>query len=472
MRLPIQTRLFYSHFFAVVLVSGSIGTFFYRSAVESLFGSLQARLKYSAGLLSRSVDASALVGIRAAADTAQPAYSEHLRLLRDFQAANQDIAFVYIMRRDGASIFFVIDSDTSPKQAMPGQPYTTATPQLLEGFEHASVDDEIARDAWGFFLSGYAPLKNGQGEYLIGIDMRADEVHRKFQAIRAAGIISLAFSVVLAYLFSKLLAARIVKPVKLLAARTTEIAAGVLGGRVDVVSRDELGDLAGAFNSMSAALELSQATTEQAMADLERANATLEERVAQRTASLAELNDQLTVEVQQRERIQEALARAATTDYLTGLLNRPAMLVMLEKETERAKRHHQVSCVLLADLDGFKVVNDTLGHGVGDQVLTAVAHRMCATVRAQDVVARWGGDELLILLPSTSPAGARLAAEKLRTTFESTSVVVDSHETRLTLSVGVSVIDGSLPIREVIHRADTALYQAKANGRNCTVMAE
>jgi diguanylate cyclase (GGDEF)-like protein len=471
MRLPIQRRLFYSHFFAVVLVSGSIGTFFYTSAVDSLFGSLQARLKYSASLLSRSVDATALAGLRTGADTGQPAYIEHLQLLRDFQAANQDIAFVYIMRRDGEKISFVVDSDTSEKQALPGEPYTEATPQLIEGFERAAADAEIAHDAWGYFLSGFAPLKSGQGQYLIGLDMRADEVHRKFQAVRAAGIASLVLSVVLAYLFSKLLAARIVRPVKLLATRATEIAAGVLGGRVEVASRDELGDLAGAFNSMSAALDLSQATTEQAMVDLERANVTLEERVAQRTASLAELNDQLTVEVQERERVQEALAKAATTDYLTGLLNRPAMLVMLEKEMERTRRHHQVSCVLLADLDGFKLVNDALGHDVGDQVLTAVAHRMCVTVRAQDVVARWGGDELLILLPSTSPEGARLAAEKLRTTFESTFLVVDSHQTRLTLSVGVSVIDGALSIREVIHRADTALYQAKANGRNCVVMA-
>ncbi|HPC83266.1 MAG TPA: diguanylate cyclase [Thermoanaerobaculaceae bacterium] len=471
MRLPLQRRLFFSHFLAVVLVSGSIGTLFYRSAVDSLFGSLQSRLQHSAALLARSLDAAALEGIRTPADTALVAYQEHLQKLRDFQAANQDIAFIYIMRRDGDAISFVVDSDASPRQALPGQPYTSPTPWMLEGFDHMSVDQKISRDEWGAFLSGFAPLRNGKGRILIGIDMRADEVQRKFRTIHTAGAVSLAFSVLLAYLFSLWLAHRIVEPLRLLSHRASDIAAGRLGGQVEVPARDEVGDLAKAFNTMSGALEASQAENERVMEELEHSRATLEQRVAERTQSLADANARLTAEIRERERIQEQLSRAATTDYLTGLLNRPAMLVMLVKEIERARRHGQVSALLLCDLDGFKEVNDESGHEVGDQVLIAVARRLQAAVRAQDVIARWGGDEMLILLPGTSAAGAREVAEKLRAAFAGEPIRVAGREVAVTLSLGGTVIDGSLPMREVIHRADVACYQAKSAGRNRAVLA-
>lgn len=471
MRLPIQRRLFFTHFIAVVLVSGSIGTFFYRSAVDSLFNSLQSRLQHSAALLARSIDAADLEAIRTPTDTTLVTYQEHLRLLRDFQAANQDIAFIYIMRRAGETVSFVIDSDTSSKQALPGHPYTTPTPWLLEGFERMSVDQEISQDEWGWFLSGFAPIRNGHGRFLIGLDMRADEVQRKFRAIRTAGIASLLLSVVLAYLFSLWLARRIVRPLRLLAHRASEIAAGRLGGQVESSARDELGDLARAFNTMSAALEVSQTENERVMGELADAKSTLEERVLERTQSLADANERLSAEIRERERIQEQLSRAATTDYLTGLLNRPAMLVMLVKEIERAKRHGQVSSLLLCDLDSFKEVNDESGHEVGDQVLIAVARRLQGAVRAQDVVARWGGDEMLILLPATSAEGAREVAEKLRASFAGEPIRAAAREISLTLSLGGTVIDGSLSMREVIHRADTACYQAKSAGRNRAVIS-
>ncbi|MFH1177047.1 MAG: HAMP domain-containing protein, partial [Acidobacteriota bacterium] len=251
MRLPIQSKLFYSHFVAVVLVSGSIGTLFYKSAVDTLFGSLQARLKYSAALLSRTLDATDLADITSAADMALPSYQRHLHLLRDFQSSNQDLAFIYIMRKEGEKIFFVIDSDPTERQAKPGQEYTEDIPRLKEGFHSISADEEVTSDQWGYFLSGYAPLKNGAGAYLVGIDMRADEVQRKFKAIRLAGLISLLLSLVLAYFFSAFLAARITRPIKAFMTRSREIADGQLTGQVAVRTGDELDDLARGFNTMS-----------------------------------------------------------------------------------------------------------------------------------------------------------------------------------------------------------------------------
>ena len=127
--------------------------------------------------------------------------------------------------------------------------------------------------------------------------------------------------------------------------------------------------------------------------------------------------------------------------------------------------------LVFLDLDRFKEVNDESGHEVGDQVLIAVARRLQGAVRAQDVVARWGGDEMLILLPATSAEGAREVAEKLRASFAGEPIRAAAREISLTLSLGGTVIDGSLSMREVIHRADTACYQAKAAGRNRAVIS-
>ncbi len=113
MRFTIQRKLFYSHFFAVILVSGSIGTFFYRSAVDSLFVNLQSRLRNSAALISRSIDANDLKGINTPSDVTDESYQKYLNLLREYKEANEDIAFIYLMRRQDDKVVFVIDSDSS-----------------------------------------------------------------------------------------------------------------------------------------------------------------------------------------------------------------------------------------------------------------------------------------------------------------------------------------------------------------------
>ncbi len=121
MRLSISTRLFYSHFLVVLLVSGAIGSYFYITALDSLLYSIQARLKNSAALLSPSLDATSLDAIRGPEDSVQPAYQRMLRTLRDHASSNADIAFIYIMRRENGRVSFVVDSDDSPQQAVPGK---------------------------------------------------------------------------------------------------------------------------------------------------------------------------------------------------------------------------------------------------------------------------------------------------------------------------------------------------------------
>jgi diguanylate cyclase (GGDEF)-like protein len=471
MRLSISTRLFYSHFLVVLLVSGAIGSYFYITALDSLLYSIQARLKNSAALLSPSLDATSLDAIRGPEDSVQPAYQRMLRTLRDHASSNADIAFIYIMRRENGRVSFVVDSDDSPQQAVPGKTYQDVTASLLEGFRQPSADEKVVSDEWGDFLSGYAPLKTDQGEYLVGIDMRADVVSQQMRDLRLAGLVSLLLSIVLAVVFSRLLAQHFHKPIPLLIAHCREIAEGTLGKQLSLRTHDdELDQLIMAFNDMSQRLDDSRAHLEQVSHALQESRDQLEVRVIARTAELEQLNRQLRLEVQERQRVQKALLDAARTDSLTGLLNRRAMLELLEYEANRTRRQHLSFCVVLIDIDHFKRINDNNGHDVGDRVLVHMGELLRDAVRAQDAVARWGGEEMLLLLPATHPEGARQVAEKIRAEVEAFSLFIHNQEIKVTLSLGVSEFTGAGSIDDCIKRADVALYQAKSSGRNAVAL--
>ena len=344
-------------------------------------------------------------------------------------------------------------------------------PRLLEGFERPAADDEIARDRWGFFLSGYAPLKNGAGRYLVGIDMRADQVQAKFQSIRLAGLVSLLASVLFAALFSQWLAARITRPLSRVIERTAEIARGELSGEVRVATRDELESLAQAVNRMAADLLDSQRRREQAIAELADANATLESRIDERTREITEVNSTLRAEIEERKLVESRLERAATVDFLTGLLNRAAMLRLLDQELERMRRTTAPFALVLADLDFFKPINDRFGHGAGDETLLRVAAILRGALRGQDALCRWGGDELMFFLPETTLAGAAEVAEKARRRLAEEILPVEGLQIQVTLSLGVAEARLDEPVRDLIHRADAALYRAKLEGRNRVSLA-
>ena len=472
MRFTIQKKLFYSHFLAVVLVSGSIGTYFYHSATSTLFKQLQNRLMNSAALISQALDANEIEGIRERKDVSLPVYQNYLKKLREFQKSNKDIAFIYIMHKQGEEIVFVIDSDISDAQAHPGKLYDVEVPTMKQGFETLTADNKITCDEWGCFLSGYAPLKNGEGRYLLGIDMRADEVQQKFRTIRIAGIVSLILSFILAYIFSKILAARITRPIKFFVKKSSDIAEGIFPEEINVDTRDELSDLANAFNTMSSRLSQSHEHTQQAMVELQEARNSLESRVVERTARLAEVNEQLRQEIEERKRAETALETAATTDYLTGMINRRAMITLLEQEFKRITRSGECSSIILIDLDHFKQVNDRFGHEMGDKLLVYVSQTLRSTLREQDAIARWGGEEILILLPGTAQTGAKEVAEKIRLSFAEKSAIIDGQSISMTASLGVCQMEIGMSINECFRRADKALYQAKDQGRNRTVVAE
>jgi len=154
-------------------------------------------------------------------------------------------------------------------------------------------------------------------------------------------------------------------------------------------------------------------------------------------------------------------------DPLTNLLNRRAFMSDAETRIEHHRRHHRPSALLFLDLDNFKTINDQLGHSVGDRVLSCLAKAMIARVRANDLIVRFGGDEFGILLEESDAGGAIAKATQL---FEAQSEIRMSAELPfdLAFSIGIAIIDPSSddPLEKIMDRADKALYQAKAKGKN------
>ncbi len=162
--------------------------------------------------------------------------------------------------------------------------------------------------------------------------------------------------------------------------------------------------------------------------------------------------------------LQEMLRYNARHDVLTGLLNRRAGLERLEEECARSRREKVPLSVAVLDLDRFKEINDTYGHGGGDEVLRETAQRLRGLVRSYDVTARLGGEEFLLLFPGTSREAAEEICERIRGQFESEAFL--SEKVFVTASIGVAGFGGDEDERTLLRRADAALYEAKNGGRN------
>lgn len=169
----------------------------------------------------------------------------------------------------------------------------------------------------------------------------------------------------------------------------------------------------------------------------------------------------------------EALRDQATRDGLTRLWNRQTTLDIAERELARSQRQGVPVTFLLSDLDGFKLINDTHGHAVGDAVLQKAAKALRDSVRAYDSVGRYGGEEFLIVLPGCDRANAVGHAERIRSAIERITHESPRGMVQPTMSLGVAVSDMHFVsgAAELIHAADTALYRAKNEGRNRVELA-
>lgn len=157
----------------------------------------------------------------------------------------------------------------------------------------------------------------------------------------------------------------------------------------------------------------------------------------------------------------------ATVDELTSLVNRRRMHEVLEAEERRqadGREGGKVSCIALLDIDFFKQVNDQHGHAAGDAVLRSFSVAARACLRANDVLARWGGEEFLLLLPDAAPEDARLVLERMAERVR-TMPAPGLHGRRISFSAGLATRRDGEPFADAIHRADKALYRAKEAGR-------
>ena len=183
-----------------------------------------------------------------------------------------------------------------------------------------------------------------------------------------------------------------------------------------------------------------------------RARIKVGERIIGRQEALGEENQALRVE--------------ASRDSLLHLWNRRAIYALLNTELSRATRLQTPLSVFFIDLDLFKLVNDSYGHSVGDNVLLSVAKKVSRAVREYDHVGRCGGEEFLVVLPNCTAEAAREVAERVRQHIGDEPIAIATMQLRITVSIGLSQWHSDEELAALLRRADVALYRAKQNGRN------
>ncbi len=159
-------------------------------------------------------------------------------------------------------------------------------------------------------------------------------------------------------------------------------------------------------------------------------------------------------------------------DGLTGLANRFHFDLILGQAIRQGNRNNSLFSLILFDIDDFKKVNDTYGHDGGDKTLIHISSLILDSVREQDLIARWGGEEFVALLPDTEVTAASIVAEKLRLAVEGGRVQSGRDEIQVTCSFGVTQFRKKMEPDELFRKVDQALYQAKESGKNCVIIAD
>lgn len=268
------------------------------------------------------------------------------------------------------------------------------------------------------------------------------------ERVRRKALLAGALAAVLGMLLAGWLAGRVSQPLQRMAEAARRVEVGEQGVQIPQERHSlEVEQLSQALRGMQGALQMREAE--------------LEQRVQQRTAELANAHAELS-------QANAVLSAMALNDALTGLANRRAADARLDMEFQRHRRNGQSLALGLIDIDRFKSVNDRFGHAGGDQVLQRVAKVLAAGLRRTDFLARFGGEEFLVLMPETPPEGARQLAERLREAVEAS----DGPPVKVTLSLGLScTAERHASVAAALEAADEALYAAKQGGRNRVMLA-
>lgn len=193
-------------------------------------------------------------------------------------------------------------------------------------------------------------------------------------------------------------------------------------------------------------------------------------RMAQQTKDLNRGLRESQRQVAELNRELDEVQNQSLRDPLTAIANRRAFDLRIETEVQRARESGASLCLVMADIDHFKRVNDTHGHLVGDAVLKIFASLIAKNIKGQDMVARYGGEEFAILLPQTDIISAYNLMVKIKQRFEKTELLIRESRQKIgtvTASFGISVLKPGMTVRELMERADEKLYAAKHAGRNC-----
>jgi len=273
-----RTKIMLTFMAAMIVVCAASGIFLYDYTSDFVFQGLRDNLIELAEIASLRVDPEMLSSIPLnPKGTESPAYKKIEEDLRRIQEAAPSVTYIYIFKKDDSVpgvLRFVVDVETKDNQsgnpAYPGDKYDASEfPELIEGFSRTSADKAVTQDAWGDFLSGYAPIRNKKGESfaVLGVDMKAEDVYKIQGDIKKYLVLSLAFGLTLSFVLAFFASGGIAKKVKALERGFQRVAAGDLDYNVKVKGDDELSDLAGFFNRMSAELkqyidELKKTTSE------------------------------------------------------------------------------------------------------------------------------------------------------------------------------------------------------------------
>lgn len=402
----------------------------YNRARSAVHREIKAKLVDVALSSSQLIDAYTLISVRRQNDRHYWRIRNSLERLRKINPRMVHIYTLVKTDKPGVLKFIVDAGGASTPVAHVGCPLDARQyPEMLAAFKNPTVDDKVRTDKWGSWISAYAPIldANGRAVAIMGIDMEAQYILREQDALGVAASIAFSISIGLAIILSVVFASRISRPVGQLTAATRHIANGNLDYTIAIDSGDEIGELAKSFNQMVSSLKESQSR----------------------------------------------LLKRANTDGLTGLYNHRYFQERLNQELKRAIRYGRPLALIMIDVDGFKTINDTMGHPAGDTILQKIAQTISENIREIDIATRYGGDEFAVILPETDLKEAMQTAERIRTMMDNGNPDASDIPSqvpvvpRVTVSIGVAVCPRHAKQRDsLLAAADIAMYHAKHVSQN------